>query len=319
LYVTLEPCCTQGRTPPCTDSILAAGIKKVVTGASDPNPRHCGRGLAILEKGGVEVVSGVLGEECERLNEAFSHWIVHRSPWVTVKSAMTLDGKIATAAGESKWITGERARAYGMRLRQETDAILVGINTILADDPSLTFRPSSPRRSGTGLKPVPPERGATNRRRRIILDARGRTPLTAKVVSDSHAGLTTIVLSKLAPQGKRNALSKKVQVLVAPLIEAGRSGKEPRLDLRWVLKELGSQQVTSLIVEGGGEVNASFLLQGLAHRVACFYAPMVLGGRDARPAVGGQGATRLEEAVTLTDVRWRRLGPDWLLTARVER
>ena len=140
LYVTLEPCCTHGRTPPCTDAIISAGIKKVVIGATDPNPQHAGKGFKILRRSGIEVVHGILGNACTKLNEAFNHWIVHGTPFVTVKAAMTLDGKIATAGGESKWITGEKARAHGVKLRQGSDAILVGINTILADDPSLTAR-----------------------------------------------------------------------------------------------------------------------------------------------------------------------------------
>src|SRR5581483_9902888 len=159
LYVTLEPCCTQGRTPPCTDAIIAAGIKRVVVGATDPNPAHCGKAFRLLRCAGIEVIAGVLQGDAELLNESFNHWIVHRTPFVTVKAAMTLDGKIATASGESKWITGEKARAYGMRLRQGNDAILVGINTVLADDPSLTARPTR------------------NPKRRIILDALARTPL----------------------------------------------------------------------------------------------------------------------------------------------
>ena len=155
IYVTLEPCSTHGRTPPCTEAIIAAGIKRVVVGATDPNPKHAGKGFKILKQAGISVVSGVLAEECARLNEAFNHWIVHRTPFVTVKAAMTLDGKIATASGESKWITGEAARAQGMHLRLGSDAILVGVNTVLADDPSLTLR---------GVKvPVKPLR-------RIVLD-----------------------------------------------------------------------------------------------------------------------------------------------------
>ena len=140
LYVTLEPCSTYGRTPPCTDAIVAAGIKRVVAGAIDPNPRHSGRAFKILHEAGLAVTQGVMAEECGRLNEAFNHWIVEGTPFVTVKAGMTLDGKIATAAGESRWITGEHARAYGMRLRQGADAILAGINTVLADNPSLTTR-----------------------------------------------------------------------------------------------------------------------------------------------------------------------------------
>src|SRR4029077_16619414 len=181
LYVPLEPCSTHGRTPPCTEAILDADIKRVIIGSTDPNPRHRGKGFEILKRGGVSVTAGVLAEECEQLNEAFNHWIVHHVPFVTVKAAMTLDGKIATASGESKWVTGEKARAYGMKLREGADAILVGINTILADDPSLTLRclksnvqpPSSKalRRSGSVKS------GEGHTLPRIILDSQARTPL----------------------------------------------------------------------------------------------------------------------------------------------
>src|SRR5262249_22369315 len=149
LYVTLEPCSTHGRTPPCTEAIIAARIQKVVVGATDPNPRHRGQAFKILQRGGIELVQGVLGDECERLNEAFNHWIVHHTPFVLVKAALSLDGKIATTTGESKWITGQEARGYAMHLRRGADAILVGINTILADDPRLTMRnPGSEVRTG---------------------------------------------------------------------------------------------------------------------------------------------------------------------------
>jgi diaminohydroxyphosphoribosylaminopyrimidine deaminase/5-amino-6-(5-phosphoribosylamino)uracil reductase len=309
LYVTLEPCSTVGRTPPCTDAIIAAGIKRVVTGATDPNPAHAGRAFSILNRAGVAVTQGIHASDCARLNEVFNHWIVNRTPFVTVKAAMTLDGKIATAAGESKWITGAKARDYGMRLRRVADAILVGINTVLADDPSLNFR-----------APNNPKRGARNKSkplRRIILDAYARTPLTAKVVTDEHAAFTTIMVTKRAPRKRVAALAKHVNVVVASPIKSRIENGRSRIDLAWLLKKLGSENVTSLLVEGGGEVNASFLLRGLAHRVAFFYAPKILGGREARKGVAGDGAGRLEEIVQLRDVVWRRLGPDLLLTARV--
>lgn len=294
LYVTLEPCCTHGRTPPCTEAILGAGITRVVAGATDPNPRHCGRAFDLLERAGVTVLPGVLAEQCMRINRAFNHWIVEHTPFVTVKAAMTLDGKIATASGESKWITSERARAFGMRLRLGVDAVLAGVNTVLADDPSLTLRPGLP---GKNL-------------RRIILDARARTPLRAKVVSDPWASLTTIVVGKAASGNRVAALSERVHVMVAPV----RDGK---IDLRWLLRRLGREEVTSLLVEGGGEVNASFLLQGLAQAVAFFYAPKILGGLNSRRAVGGDGAVSLGDALELTNIHWRRLGPDWLMEACV--
>jgi diaminohydroxyphosphoribosylaminopyrimidine deaminase/5-amino-6-(5-phosphoribosylamino)uracil reductase len=300
LYVTLEPCSTHGRTPPCTQAIIAAGIRKVVVGATDPNPSHAGKAFDVLKHAGIAVNHGVLAKQCERLNEAFNHWIVHRTPFVTVKAAMTLDGKIATAAGESKWITGEKARAYGMKLRQGNDAILVGVNTILADDPSLTVR------GGRSQK----------RLRRIVLDSTAKTPLTAKVVRDEDATLTTIVVGPRAPKTKVSALAKRVEVLVAPR-EVG-TRDTPMIPLAWLLKELGGRETLGLLVEGGGEVNASFLLQGHAHRVAFFFAPKILGGRGSRPAVAGDGVSRLEDALRLRDVEWLRLGEDLLLSARCD-
>jgi diaminohydroxyphosphoribosylaminopyrimidine deaminase/5-amino-6-(5-phosphoribosylamino)uracil reductase len=306
LYVTLEPCCTHGRTPPCTDAIKDAGIKRVVAAAIDPNPAHAGRGFRILRRAGIQVTTGVLAEEAARLNEAFNHWIVHRTPFVIVKAAMTLDGKIATASGESKWITGEKARGEGMKLRQGADAILVGVNTVLADNPSLTVR-QGPRSKIQGPRP----KVQAPRLQRIVLDSQARTPFRAKVVSDEFAGLTTIVVGKGAPAKRVQALEKRVNVLRAPL-------KHGRIDLGWLLGRLGSENVTSLLVEGGGEVNASFLLGGLAQRVAFFYAPMILGGRDSRKAVAGEGARRLDEILSLHEVEWRHVGDDLMMTARVE-
>jgi diaminohydroxyphosphoribosylaminopyrimidine deaminase / 5-amino-6-(5-phosphoribosylamino)uracil reductase len=311
LYVTLEPCCTHGRTPPCTDAIVAAEIKRVVVGARDPNPSHCGQGFAILKRAGIEVLSGILAEPCTQLNEAFNHWIVQRAPFVTVKAAMTLDGKIATASGESKWITGEQARAYGMKLRQGSDAILVGINTVLKDDPGLTVRQ-------TGNIEHPTLNIQHRMLRRIILDSMARTPLNARLVSDEHAALTTIVVSAKAPKSRVAALARKVKVLVAPLEKSKLKSQTSKLNLRWLLKELGREDVTSLLVEGGGEVNASFLFGDLTQRVAFFYAPKILGGRASLKGVAGDGIKTLAEAIQLRDVEWEQLGPDLLLTARVD-
>lgn len=302
LYVTLEPCCTHGRTPPCTKAIIAAGIKCVVIGATDPNPRHAGKGLRILRRAGIQVVNGIESEACARLNESFNHWIVHGTPFVTVKAAMTLDGKIATAGGESKWITGEKARAHGMKLRQASDAILVGVNTVQADDPSLTARMKLEAGSRKIAKPL----------RRIVLDTMARTPVTARVVCDEQAGVTTIVVSRRAPRLRVQALAKNVRVLIAP------ESRAKRISLRWLLNKLGKEHLTQLLVEGGGEVNASFLMDGLANRVAFFYAPKILGGRDSRRAVGGEGAASLAGVLKLHDVEWRKLGADLLLTALVD-
>ncbi len=301
LYVTLEPCCTHGRTPPCTDAIIAAGIKRVVVAARDPNPKHAGRGFKLLRRAGIEVAHGVLAEEAARMNEVYNHWIVHRTPFVIVKAAMTLDGKIATANGESKWITGEQSRAFAMKLRAGVDAILAGVNTVLADDPALTVRAVEGGKSKrAGLRPL----------RRFVLDSQARTPLTARVVTDEFASLTTIISSRRAPAKRLASLRKKVRVEIAPL-------RDDVIDLRWLMKKLGAENVTSLIVEGGGEVNASFLFGGHAQRVAFFYAPKILGGRDARKGVAGQGVAAVQDALQLRDVEYRWLGPDLLLTARV--
>src|SRR6185503_1952823 len=197
-------------------------------------------------------------------------------------------------------ITSEAARAEGMKLRHGADAILVGVNTVMADDPSLTAR--NVQRSTFNVQ--------RSTLRRIILDSRARTPLTAKVVSDELAGSTTIVVTKAAPVRRVAALAKRVNVWIAPT-------RKNRVDLRWLLKRLGSENVTSLLVEGGGEVNAAFLLGGLVHRVTFFYAPKILGGRDARKAVAGTGARSLSEALTLREVEWRHAGPDLMMTALV--
>jgi diaminohydroxyphosphoribosylaminopyrimidine deaminase/5-amino-6-(5-phosphoribosylamino)uracil reductase len=309
LYVTLEPCSSQGRTPPCTKAIAAAGIRQVVVGATDPNPIHRGKAFVFLKRAGIEVRTGLLAEECAKPNEAFNHWIVHRTPLVVVKAAMSVDGRVASKSGDSKWITGDRARAYGMQLRLGADAILVGINTVLTDDPSLTYRG---RKKGTG---------GQKRLRRIVLDALARTPIRAKVVTDGQADLTTIVVSKFAPRARVTALAKRVKVIVAPVramrSPRGRMVTSLKCDLGWLLKRLGSEGVTRLLVEGGGEVNASFLLERHAHQVAFFYAPKVIGGRNAPRSVAGNGVARVRDGLRLTEVEWRRLGTDFLLTARV--
>ena len=327
LYVTLEPCSTHGRTPPCTEAIACAGIRRVVVGAIDPNPRHAGRGLSQLRRAGLTVVTpGQSGRrarsdapylawaaECERLNEAFNHWIVHRTPFVTVKAAMTLDGKIATATGESKWITAAPARRQAMRLRASADAILAGVNTILADDPALTDRS---RRAEIGGRE---SEGGSRKVRRFILDSMARTPLKSRVVTDAFALWTTIVVSRHAPKRRVAALAKRVRVLVAPVRTQNSKLKTQNLqiNLSWLLRRLGSEEVTNLLVEGGGEVNASFVMGGHAQRVVFFYAPRVLSGREARKGVAGVGAARLDQLVQLGHVEWKKRGVDLMLTARV--
>lgn len=299
LYVTLEPCCTHGRTPPCVDAITAAGIRRVIAASRDINPVHAGKGFRLLQKAGVETSVGLMSADADRLNEFFRHWIVHRQPFVTVKSAMTLDGKIATARGESKWITGPEARAHAMRLRRSADAMLVGVSTVLADDPSLTVR----TRAGTPAARQPA---------RVVLDSRARTPLNAKVVTDAHADRTLIVVTSRAPQTRIRRLSERVRVWTAP------EDAEKQVSIPWVLSRLGEESITHVLVEGGGEVAASFLLGGHASRFWGYYAPRILGGRAAIKASGGKGAASLREALRLTDLEYQRVGTDLWVTARIE-
>ena len=302
IYVTMEPCCTYGRTPPCTEALMRAGVSRVVVAAVDPNPRHAGRGLELLRQAGITVDSGALAAESQRLNEAFNHWIVNRTPWVTAKSAMTLDGKIATASGESKWITGPASRAHAHRLRLGADAVLVGVETVLADDPSLTLR------TQPGFR-VP---AAVPLKRRIILDTRARTPLGCRLVSDEARASTLVVVGESADPAKIAALQARVMLIRAP-------EREGRIDLQWLLPELGQMSIQHLLVEGGGTVLAAFFESGLVHRTAFFYAPRILGGEESRRSVAGRGFRSLAEAPSLTDVESRRFGEDLFITARVVR
>ena len=296
LYVTLEPCSTTGRTGPCVEAVLKAGIARVVCAATDPNPAHQGRGLDMLRQSGVEVVSGVLSEESCKLNRAFNHWIVKRTPFVTLKSAMSLDGKIATVEGESQWITGEASRSHAMEFRAQVDAILVGVNTVLADDCALTVR-------------LP---GYEEKRlRRIILDSQARTPLTSKVVSDAQRSLTTIVVSENAPEDRVQALRRNVEVWQLPADADGR----PRISC--LLEKLGSESITHLLVEGGATVADSFLRQGFVHRIHFYYAPKIIGGERALSSVSGKGIKHLSEVLLIKNPEWMPLGDDFLLMADV--
>lgn len=294
LYVTLEPCCTHGRTPPCTDAIIAAGVRRVVVAATDPNPAHAGHGFDLLRAAGVRVEHGLLAPAATELNAGFNHWIVHRTPLITLKAAFTLDGRIATSTGESKWITSPASRARVMQLRSAHDAILVGIQTVLADDPSLTIRKGSRERS-----PI-----------RVVLDSRARIPLTARLVSDAHAASTIVVAKSSAPGRRVAALRRTVTVWLDP-------SPGPRIDLNWLVGELGQFPVTSVLVEGGGEVHAGFLESRRAHRTAFFYGPKVVGGKDAPRGVAGEGFQSLDSAPRLTGIRNRRFGDDLLVESHI--
>jgi diaminohydroxyphosphoribosylaminopyrimidine deaminase/5-amino-6-(5-phosphoribosylamino)uracil reductase len=267
-----------------------------VVATTDPNPRHAGRGLRLLKRNGIAVTTGVLQAEAARLNEAFNHWIVRRVPFVTLKAAVTMDGRIATAVGDSKWITGPLARRHAMNhLRRGADAIVVGINTILADNPALTYR-------GTGAR--------RKRWRRIVLDSNARTPPGATVIVDDPDRQTLIVVTPGAPAARVRALRQRAEVIEAPETDG-------RIDLEWLLRQLGGQDVTGLMVEGGGEVNAAFLQAGLVQRVAFYFAPKLLGGRDARGAIGGVSPGALAQARSLASVEHLPLGTDWLVTGLI--
>lgn len=294
LYVTLEPCChTKKRTPPCVPVLVAAGLTRIVVAMPDPNPRVGGRGIRALRRAGLEVAVGCRRDEAARLNEAYRHWIRTGLPFVTLKAAMTLDGKIATASGESQWITGKPARRYVHQLRSRMDAILVGAGTVRRDDPRLTVR------LGRGATTAEPAHHPL----RVILDSRLRIPLTARVLG---AG-TAIATTAQARAGKiRQVLAKGAQVWVLP-------AQQGSVSLRACLAKLGALGITSLLIEGGSEVNASAIRSGLVNRLVFLMAPKLLGGQDAKGVVGGLSPKRLAQATVLKDIRVQPLGSDFLV------
>jgi len=297
LVVTLEPCVHQGRTPPCVEAILAAGIARVVVGCRDLNPVVSGRGADALRAAGVEVVEGVEEESCRRLGERFFHWVRSGLPYVTLKMAITVDGKIAARGGRSRWITSEASRREGYALREEYDALLVGVGTVLADDPRLLRH--------LGLNPDPALR-------RVVLDSRLRTPATATLLAHRPDDVTIFTVEGAAEDRRRELLERGAMVT-----EVGDDG-HGRCDLRQVLRTLGKDGVSSVLVEGGGEVHWSFLHEGLAQRVHAFLAPLVLGGREAVPAVGGDGFSSPQEGVKLRFIEIRPLEGDLVIVAEVE-
>jgi diaminohydroxyphosphoribosylaminopyrimidine deaminase / 5-amino-6-(5-phosphoribosylamino)uracil reductase len=293
LYVTLEPCNHQGRTPPCTQAILTAGVRRVIIACLDPNPQVTGGGSEFLAAQGVDIIVGVLEAEARQVNEAWFHWVETGRPWVLAKAACSLDGKIATATGESQWLTGEAARVYGHRLRHRLDAILVGIGTVLADNPQLTVR--LPR--GRSRDPI-----------RIVLDSRLRLPLDSRLARLDSPARTWVATTGQAPPETARALEDRgVQVMVLPA-EAG------RVSLPALLQLLGERQVQSLLVEGGAETLGAFFDQRLVQQFNFFYAPKILGGVKAPAMVGGQGITHLGEAHIARNLTFRRLGVDLLVS-----
>jgi diaminohydroxyphosphoribosylaminopyrimidine deaminase/5-amino-6-(5-phosphoribosylamino)uracil reductase len=295
LYVTLEPCTHHGRTPPCAPAVVASGVRRVVVAATDPNPAVAGGGLAALRAAGLEVRAGVLQAEAERQNRAFFTAMRAGRPHVTLKAAMTLDGKIADAHGASQWITGEAARREAHRLRGESDAVVVGVGTVLRDDPRLNVRLDRPW-------PREPYR--------VVLDSRARTPVSAALIASGTPARAIVAVAPDAPADRVRALE------TAGATVARVAARGERVDPAAVLAALHAREVRAVLVEGGSEVHASFLENGLVDRVAVFVAPRLLGGRDAPSAVGGAGLA-LKDALPLGPFTITPLGEDVLLEADV--
>lgn len=285
LYVTLEPCCHFGRTPPCTDAIISSGIKEVVIGAVDPNPRVSGRGISLLKAAGIRVTSGVLERECRKLNEAYNRYITAGVPFVTLKLAQTLDAKTATSGGESRWITGTASRALVHRMRSMADAVMVGSSTVIADDPELNVRHLR------GRDPL-----------KVVLDTRLKTPLTARVFK---GGGLLIFTTGASPSRIRKAAEAGAEVVVVPAVKGG-------IDLKRVFKELAKREVVSVLVEAGGTLAASLLREGLVDRLSVFISPTVMGS-EGLASVGPLGVKRLKDALKIEDLTVKRAGTDILV------
>lgn len=298
LYVTLEPCCHYGRTPPCVDRVIASGVKRVVAAMTDPNPLVSGKGFARLAAAGIQVEAGVMEKEARLLNRSFVTWMTLRRPYVTLKLAQSLDGKAATRTGQSQWITSAEARDHAHSLRARADAIVVGIGTALADDPLLTARPKNQQ---------PPRQPA-----RVVVDSRARLPLSARCLREP-GGPTWVATSSHAPKEKVEALAAAgARVWVSP-------GDEGRVDLAALLEHLAAHEVTHLLVEGGPTLAGSFVDLDLVDEVHVYIAPLVIGGSGALSSVGGAGRPRLDEALALVDVGWERIGRDFHIYGRTPR
>ncbi len=291
LYTTLEPCSHTGKTPPCTDLLLKKKIKNVVVGMKDPNPLVSGRGIRVLKKSGVRVVMSTIGDQCEYMNRDFKKWIQHKIPYVTVKAAQTLDGKIASVTGASKWITGVDARRKAHMIRHEADAVLVGVGTVLKDDPRLNVRLKSLARH-----PI-----------KVVLDSTLKISPKAKLFSGTTAGRIYIFTSARSSNSKRANLARKAQVVVVP------EKKEGQLDWQAILNFLGKRGIVHVLIEGGSEVIGTALREGIADEAAFFMAPKILGGRKALSSVSGEGFATPAQALKLKRVTVEKIGDDLLV------
>lgn len=294
MYVTLEPCSHYGKTPPCADLIIAKKIKRVVIGTLDPNPLVAGKGIKKLEAAGIETLIGVLDEENRELNEIFMKYISQKHPFVLLKSAMSLDGKIATVSGQSRWISNETSRAHAHGLRNRYMAIMVGIQTVLADNPELTCRLPNAR------NPL-----------RIIVDSTLRIPEDARVLQDQERAPTLIAVAKAADDAKKQRLiARGIKIMELP-------GTDKRVDLAELFRQLGASGIDSVLVEGGATLAFSVLESGAVDKICCYIAPILLGGVNAPTALGGAGIAELTEAVRLKDIQITQLENDICVIGKV--
>ncbi|MEC4681358.1 MAG: bifunctional diaminohydroxyphosphoribosylaminopyrimidine deaminase/5-amino-6-(5-phosphoribosylamino)uracil reductase RibD, partial [Nitrospirota bacterium] len=304
LYVTLEPCFhSHKRTPPCVPLLIQSALSRVCVAMPDPNPQVTGRGIRALQQAGIDVLVGMLETEARQLNEVYIHWMTTGRPFLILKGAMTLDGKIATHSGQSKWITGEKARQDVHRVRSQVDAVMVGIGTVLADNPELSARGSknaSKRRAGR--QPV-----------RVVLDSQLRIPIKANVLKWIHEQPTIVCTSIEASPKKIHTLNDRgIQVWVLPQ-------KNGRVSLKAALTKLGKAGMSTVLLEGGSSLNASALHEGLVNQVQLYIAPHILGGQDAKSLIGGNSPKTLDQAWRLVNPKLKKMGQDWLVTGNIDR
>jgi diaminohydroxyphosphoribosylaminopyrimidine deaminase/5-amino-6-(5-phosphoribosylamino)uracil reductase len=294
LYVTLEPCChLNKRTPPCVPEVIRSGIRRVVIAMTDPNPLVKGKGAAALRRAGLSVTIGVARAEAEELNRAYVHWIETKRPYVILKAGMTLDGKIATASGEAMWITGKQARREVHDFRACVDAVLVGIGTVLADDPALTARVGLQLNKLASTQPL-----------RIVVDSMLRIPVKAQVLAGQEKAKTIVATTDSASVSRKQVLLKRgIEVITLPTLQG-------KVSLPVLMRELGRRGVTSLLVEGGGEINAAMLQAKLVQHVRLYMAATLLGGNNAKNVLGGKSPVHLASAFKLRNLKTRSVGGD---------
>ncbi|WP_278849900.1 bifunctional diaminohydroxyphosphoribosylaminopyrimidine deaminase/5-amino-6-(5-phosphoribosylamino)uracil reductase RibD [Megamonas funiformis] len=296
VYVTLEPCAHYGKTPPCAKALVEAKVKNVYGGLLDVNPKVAGKGFKILEDAGIHVEYGFLQDELRKQNEVFFKWIEHKKPFIVLKAAMTLDGKIATATGQSKWITNETSRAYGYKLRDIYDGIMVGINTVIEDNPMLTARVDG------GKNPI-----------RIVVDSSLRIDINANVVQDKSAKTIVATTDKADKDKILKLQAQDVDVIVVDKDE------NDKVDIEKLLDILGQKNICSILVEGGATLSGSFVARKLVDKVYFFIAPKIIGGKEAKTPVAGTGILNLQEALALKDIQIEKLEEDILIIGRVDK